>query len=76
MLNDIPEKDLWNGGYSPKAMIGGWAISGLVTIVLLAGGILWRLNATWWLILLVLIILPWLYNYLVLTYRRMSVRDF
>jgi hypothetical protein len=71
---DQPEKELWRGGYSSKAMIGGWAISGLVTLVLLACGIFWARDVTWWLILLVLMILPWLYFFSVLCYRRMSVR--
>src|SRR3990172_3350602 len=35
-----PEEELWRGGYSSKAMIGAWVISGLLTIVLLIVGIL------------------------------------
>jgi hypothetical protein len=71
---DQTEKELWRGGYSSKAMIGGWAISGIISLAMLFGGILWARNMTWWLIVMVLIILPWLYNFTLLCYRRMSVR--
>jgi uncharacterized membrane protein YdbT with pleckstrin-like domain len=70
---DEPETELWRGGYSSKAMTGMWVISGLISIALLVVGILWARNATWWLVLIVLIILPWLYVFAVLCYRRMSV---
>jgi membrane protein YdbS with pleckstrin-like domain len=71
---DQPEKELWKGGYSSKAMMGAWVISGFVTIALLIGGFFWANNVTWWLVLLVLIILTWLYHFAILCYRRMSVR--
>ena len=38
---DQPEEELWRGGYSSKAMTGAWITSGLVSLLLLAGGILW-----------------------------------
>lgn len=72
---DQPEKELWRGGYSSKAMIGGWAISGLVSVVLLIFGFLWMpWTASYWLILLVVMVAPWIYFFSVLCYRRMSVR--
>ena len=37
-------------------------------------GIFWRRTGQWWLFLVVLMVLPWLYNLAVLCYRRMSVR--
>jgi membrane protein YdbS with pleckstrin-like domain len=70
---DEPEEELWRGGYSSRAMSGAWIASGLVSLVLLVVGILWARTATWWLILMVAIILPWLYSFAVLCYRRMSV---
>jgi membrane protein YdbS with pleckstrin-like domain len=69
-----PERELWHGGYSSKAMAGGWATSGAISLLLLIVGIWIRPIALWWLILLVLMILPWLYHFVILCYRRMSVR--
>ena len=71
---DQPEEELWRGRYSSKAMIGAWVISGLVDVALLVGGVLWASQAVYWLILLAAMLLPWLYYYAVLCYRRMSVR--
>ena len=41
---------------------------------MLAAGILWVREASYWLILLLAMLLPWLYCFAVLCYRRMSVR--
>ena len=71
---DEPEREIWQGGYSSKAMIGGWAISVLIDAVLLIIGIFFGFATTGWLILILLMILPWLYHFLLLCYRRMSVR--
>ena len=69
-----PEEELWRGGYSSKAMLGAWVISGLVDATLLIAGILIGFGATGWLVLLLLMLLPWVYYFAVLCYRRMSVR--
>ena len=68
-----PEKELWRGGYSSKAMAGGWAICTAITVLLLAGGIYFRPKAPYWLLLLAAILLPWLYCLVLLFHRRMSV---
>ncbi len=71
---DKPEEVLWRGGYSAKAMAGGWAFSGGLSIVLLLFGLFimpWK--AIYWLVILVAILLPWIYCLAVSTYRRMSV---
>jgi hypothetical protein len=70
---DEPETELWRGGYSSKAMASAWIICGLASLALLVVGILWARNVTWWLVLVVLIVLPWLYFFALLCYRRMSV---
>jgi hypothetical protein len=70
---DQPEQELWRGGYSSKAMLGAWVASGLASLALLVGGVFWRPAAIWWLVLLVLMVLPWAYYFAVLCYRRMSV---
>jgi hypothetical protein len=68
------EHELWRGSYSSKAMIGAWLLSGLITLVLLVIGIFWKPSGTIWLILVLLMILPWLYFGVMLIYRRGSVR--
>jgi hypothetical protein len=74
-LQDQPEKELWKGGYSSKAMIGGWAISGTISILLLIAGFFWiPWTALYLLLLLLAMLAPWLYYFCVLCYRRMSVR--
>lgn len=68
-----PEKELWRGGFSPKAMIGGWALSAGISLLLLVGGIVWAKELKYWLILVALMAIPWLYHAAILCYRRMSV---
>lgn len=69
-----PENEIWRGGFSSKAMIGAWVTSGIVSLVALLGGIYAARSFTAWLCVLLLTVLPWLYNLSVLSYRRMSVR--
>jgi len=72
-LPDEPEKELWKGTYSNKAMIGAWVACGLITLgVLVLGFWLWEYTA--WRIMLLVVLLLWPYHYLVLKYRRLSVR--
>ena len=71
---DEPEEELWQGGYSSKAMIGAWILSGTISIVLL---IVWALyvRTRWlWIAMLVAIVLLWIYQLGKLCYRRMNVR--
>jgi uncharacterized membrane protein YdbT with pleckstrin-like domain len=70
---DLPEEELWRGGYSPRAMTGAWVISAVLSVLLLVGGLLWARSALWWLVVVVLMVLPWAYYLAVLAYRRMSV---
>jgi uncharacterized membrane protein YdbT with pleckstrin-like domain len=67
------EQELWRGGYSPKAMIGAWCLSAAVSILLIILGILWVRSSWLWTVLLFVIVGFWGYNFVVLTYRRMSV---
>ena len=68
-----PEKELWRGGYSSKAMLGAWVISGLIDIVLLIVGIYAGFATTGWFILVLAMLLPWLYHAAILGHRRMGV---
>lgn len=54
-------------------MIGAWVLCGAASLILLLIGLLWVSGWLYWLILLVVMALPWLYNLAVLAYRRMSV---
>ena len=71
---DEPEKELWQGGYSARAMIGGWFITSLITIVLLVGAIWGNFGRTLWYIVVFAILFSWLYLLLLLAYRRSNVR--
>jgi uncharacterized membrane protein YdbT with pleckstrin-like domain len=71
--SDAEELELWQGGYSPRAMIGAWCTSGLVSILLLVIGILWVKSGWLWVLLLLVIIGFWAYNLLRLVHRRLSV---
>lgn len=69
------EEELWRGGYSPKAMLGSWAISASVSFVLFVGGIISPFRFSYyWLLLFAAMLSPWLYYLSVLCYRRLSVR--
>ncbi len=68
------ERELWRGGYSPKAMIGAWCLSALVSVVLLLIGFFWVGMKPWpWIIILLIIIGFWGYNLIKLIHRRLSV---
>ncbi len=71
--DDEPEAEQWKGGYSPKAMIGSWVGAGLVSVLLLVGGIMWW-KAWVWVTVLVIILLIWLALGIRLAYRIMNVR--
>jgi len=70
---DEPEKELWNGGYSTKAMIGAWVFSGAVTLGLIVLVILvWHPYVAWG--ALAAVVLLWLYQVAVMFYRKANVR--
>ena len=71
---DVPEEPLWEGGYSPKAMIGAWVVAGVVTIVaLIATTIFWAALGAWWWLPLVAIGAMWLILFLRLFFTRLDV---
>ena len=72
--SEAEERELWHGGYSPKAMIGAWCTSAAVSAVLLLIGFFWVGFKPWpWLIILLIIIGFWAYNLIKLIHRRLSV---
>ncbi len=72
-----PDTELWQGGYCPKAMIGAWALSSLVTIGLLVLGF-FLLKNTYagyiWIGIAAAIVLLWAYQLLLVAFRRMNAR--
>jgi membrane protein YdbS with pleckstrin-like domain len=70
---DEPEKELWEGTYSPKAMIGPGLASGLASLALLMVGIHFNTKVLWYVVVFAILLL-WLYQAAVLVFRRMSVR--
>jgi len=71
--DDEPENELWEGGYSPKAMLGAWVLSGLISIVLIVFAV-YMGNGTVWIVLLSAIALLWLFQLIKLCFRRMNIR--
>lgn len=68
---DDPEAELWEGGYSAKAMVGQWLLGGMVTLLLIIGGVVSKGNV--WLAIFGVIALLWIGLALLLLYRRWSV---
>jgi membrane protein YdbS with pleckstrin-like domain len=67
-----PEHELWRGGYSAKAMYGGWVFAALVTVaaVVLAAV---AYNPVAWMAAAIAVPAVWVFLLLMLLYRRMSV---
>ena len=66
---DVPEETLWEGSYSPKAMLGPAIGCGVVTIALLVLGGMYD----GWIWALPLILLPWLLLLFRLAWLRLGV---
>ena len=73
--DDDVEAELWEGRYSPRDMVGAAALWGLISVLLVAL-VVWLLRGQpiAWGILLVVLLLLWGYHFVVLLYRRASVR--
>jgi uncharacterized membrane protein YdbT with pleckstrin-like domain len=69
-----PEQELWQGGYSPKAMIGAWLATVAGTIAALLLGALWVRHGWIWLAIGAAILVAWLYQVGLLFFRRLNVR--
>ncbi|MFK7738619.1 MAG: PH domain-containing protein [Pirellulaceae bacterium] len=71
-----PERSLWKGGYSPKAMYGAWVISGLATIGLIVAGVMFATGdnaSTIWMVIGTIIIAWWVITIGVYIYRRIGM---
>lgn len=67
-------EELWRGRYSPKAMMGGWLLSLLVSAVGIGIGFSAGLERLGWTILASLIGLVWLYHLWLYAVRTIGVR--
>ena len=73
-MPEEPEQDLWAGSYAPRAMVGLWALGGLLTLVGLGLGIGFRFGKAGWIAVLAAILLMWLWLLVVYSRRRLGVR--
>ncbi len=71
--DDDQEEELWQGRYSSKAMIGAWALSGLITIALVVLAIWIRHRYVTWGVV-ALVVLLWIYQFCKMKYRQWNVR--
>jgi uncharacterized membrane protein YdbT with pleckstrin-like domain len=71
---DVPEEELWQGGYSPKAMYGSWLGAAVATVAGLIAVLMFFPNATGWMIFVAAAALIWLFLLATLAYRRFSDR--
>jgi uncharacterized membrane protein YdbT with pleckstrin-like domain len=69
--NDDVEVDMWSGGYSPKAMLGTWLGTGLLSILAIIGAALYASNYIGWVLMAVLV--AWVLVGCLYGYRRMGV---
>jgi membrane protein YdbS with pleckstrin-like domain len=67
-----PEKDLWSGAYSLKAMTGQFIGAGIVAILAIVGGSF--VPPFGWIVAAIASVLIFAYLAAVLLYRRMSIR--
>lgn len=67
---DEPEAMLWQGSYSPKAMVGGWLLSLVVTIVAFVAGAFF--GPPGWFAAAIISLAVWGGHLALLIYQRMS----
>ena len=68
------EHPLWEGSYSPKAMIGSWIAAGVATLIAVVCGFMFMQDtALGWPILLGVVLLMWVALALTFLYRKFSV---
>jgi uncharacterized membrane protein YdbT with pleckstrin-like domain len=66
------EQQLWQGGYSPKAMYGSWLLAGIVTIVAALASIL-APNPAVWLVAAVVVPVLWIVFLAKFIVKRLSI---
>ena len=72
--DDDVENDLWQGSYSPKAMIGSFAMASFISAAVLVAMFVWLRNVTvLWYIVLGGLALLWIYLVGLMVYRKLSM---
>ena len=72
---DEHEEDLWEGRYSPRAMIGKWVLAGFITVVLLIVIFFIGVDKGWlWMTWLVICVLMWGGFAMQLAYRKFTYK--
>jgi uncharacterized membrane protein YdbT with pleckstrin-like domain len=70
-VHDLPEEELWTGGYSPKAMTGNFILAAIVSAAAIIGGTFFPPFG--WLVGVGVAVLLFLYLASVLFFRHMAV---
>lgn len=70
---DDAEEELWEGGFSGKAMLGAWIAAAVLSLVVLVVAAFYATTAAWWGGALVAIVILWVWPALTLMYRRFNV---
>ena len=71
-----PERSLWKGGYSPKAMYGSWLVTAVISVALLVVGFLFVSGdqaGMIWSILGAVIVALWIFVIGLYLYRRIGM---
>ncbi|MEM7560224.1 MAG: PH domain-containing protein [Planctomycetota bacterium] len=71
-----PERSLWKGGYSPKAMYGSWIMTGVVSVALIVAGVFFASGdqaGMIWSILGAVIVALWIFVIGLYLYRRIGM---
>jgi uncharacterized membrane protein YdbT with pleckstrin-like domain len=70
-----PEHELWRGGYSAKAMYGGWVFAVLLTVaaIVLAALLATPYKSAVWIAVAIVVPVVWVFLLLTLLSRRLSV---
>lgn len=72
--SDSVEEELWQGGYSPRAMIGAWIGCGLATLVAIVASVLLLAIAPWlWMIAIPAVIALWAWQGFRFALRRLGL---
>jgi membrane protein YdbS with pleckstrin-like domain len=71
---DDPEEVLWEGRFSHLAMIGSWITAGLVTLAVVAAGLLVPFEGALWTWALIIVGAMWTVLVLRLLYQQLSIR--
>ncbi|MGD9647735.1 MAG: PH domain-containing protein [Pirellulales bacterium] len=71
---DAPEEEVWQGTYSPLAMLGTWAAVLVLTIGSAIAAVVLAMPGQYWGFLMLGLLLLWVLPALVLLYRRLAIR--